>query len=55
MPRRGFKEGVLRREDDFHGMGVNRIDSCLFLQCLFSRYKVSMENRKNSEVCISFP
>ena len=30
VPRRGHDAGVLRREDDFHGSGVNRIDSCLF-------------------------
>ena len=32
MPQRDLEAGVLRREDDFHGSGVNQIDSCLFLQ-----------------------
>ena len=32
MPQRDPEAGVLRREDDFHGSGVNQIDSCLFLQ-----------------------
>ena len=31
VPRRGPEAVVLCREDDFHGSGVNRIDSCLFL------------------------
>jgi len=35
VPRRGPEAGVLRREDDFHASGVNRIDSCLFLQSHF--------------------
>jgi hypothetical protein len=32
MPRRGPGAGVLHIENDFHGSGVNRIDSCLFPQ-----------------------
>jgi hypothetical protein len=31
MHRRGPEAGVLRRENDFHGSGVNRIDSTQFL------------------------
>ena len=31
VPRRGPKAGVLRIKQDFHGSGVNRIDSCPFL------------------------
>ena len=41
VPRRGPDAGVLRREDGFHGTGVNRIDSCLFPQskkCLFPNF-----------------
>jgi hypothetical protein len=34
MPRRGPETGDLRIQDDFHDSGVNRIDSCLFLQNL---------------------
>ena len=32
MPQRDLEAGVLRKEDDFHGSGLNQIDSCLFLQ-----------------------
>ncbi len=32
MPRRCPGAGVLYIENDFHGSGVNRIDSCLFPQ-----------------------
>ena len=32
MPRRGPEAGILRRENDFHDSGVNRIDSYAFLQ-----------------------
>jgi len=31
MHRRGPEAGALRRENDFHGSGVNRIDSSQFL------------------------
>ncbi len=32
VPRRGHEAVVLRRENNFHGSGVSRINSCLFLQ-----------------------
>jgi hypothetical protein len=32
MPRRGLEEGFIRREDIFHGSGVNKIDSYLLLR-----------------------
>ena len=32
MPRRGPEAGILRRENDFHDSGVNRIDLCAFQQ-----------------------
>ncbi len=32
MPQRGLKAGVLFKEDDFHGSGLNQIHSCPFLQ-----------------------
>ena len=35
VPRRGPEAEVPRREDDFRGLSVNRIDSCLFLQSRF--------------------
>ena len=35
VPRRGPEVGFLHIKDDFHGLGVNRIDSCLFLQSIF--------------------
>ena len=31
VPRRGFEAEALRIEDDFHGSGVDRIDSYLFI------------------------
>ncbi len=34
VPMRGPEAFVLRREYDFYESGVNRIDSCLFLQNL---------------------
>ena len=30
MPQRDIEVGVLRREDDFHGLGANQIDAYLF-------------------------
>jgi hypothetical protein len=35
VPRRSPEAGALFIEYDFHGSGVNRIDSCLFLQSFF--------------------
>ena len=32
VPRRGLEAGFIRIADDFHGSGVNQIDSYLFLQ-----------------------
>ena len=32
MPQRDLKAGVLFKEDDFHGSGLNQIDPCPFLQ-----------------------
>jgi len=32
LSRRGLEAGFIRIEDDFHGVGVNKIDSYLFLQ-----------------------
>ena len=35
VPRRGPEAGFHRIHYDFHGSGVNHIDSCLFLQSQF--------------------
>jgi hypothetical protein len=42
VPLRYPEAGVPRMEDDFHGSGVNRIDSCLFLQSLFPSGFISL-------------
>jgi len=39
--QRGTEAGVYRKKKDFHGFGVNHINSWLFLQSPFSRrYKL---------------
>ena len=38
VPRRGPEAGFHRIHYDFHGSGVNPIDSCLFLQSRFIVY-----------------
>ena len=54
MPRRGPEAGFHRIHYDFHGSGVNHIDSCLFLQSkksLLLKYPVTylMPERENME------
>ena len=46
VPRRGPEAGFHRIHYDFHGLGVNPIDSCLFLQ--------SKKNEKNKRNYSSF-
>jgi len=38
VPRRGPEAGLHRIHYDFHGSGVNHIDSCLFLQSFNSYF-----------------
>jgi len=44
VPRRGPEAGVLRIFCDFHGSGLNQIDSCLVLQSPFYYHKKREES-----------
>ena len=39
VPRRGPEAGFHRIHHDFHGSGVNPIDSCLFLQIDYLHFR----------------
>jgi hypothetical protein len=58
VPRKGPEAGVRRRENNFHGSGLSRIDSCLFLHshflCVFFNDSDPFVNALYKKKCTGF-